>query len=492
MNRVVNASNPHAHSRSLQVIVALLWVLCLASACAADSAASNTPDRHRQDGAVATLPDDIFGANDTQNPVRAPHALENFYAKLLQLEEHPDQNITVRITQVGDSHTASDTFTGPVRSSLQERFGDGGRGYLAAGKPWKSYRQRDAHYDMSSGWNTGNGLYQSAIRFALSGVRIETSRSGEWIERGPCGRCEGGQQAVDLQIFYQKQPDGGHFRVLIDGVVQDRVSTRADGKDDLGVFELPLARSDHRLRIETEGDGSVALFGTSMTDKRGVILDSIGINGAQLQHFLSFDAMRTQAEFAALAPDLVIIAFGANETVARRYRVSDPATQAVELLEKLQVYHREIVSLLQRYKEAKEDVECLVLLPPDTLAGADGSCISYAFEGESLTGSRCVAQPPPNFAGILNAQRYAARSVGCAVWDQQHAMGGEGSMDLWRELGFARKDGVHLRSQGYDLLADAFVADLIANYEAWRDGRVSELITHVIFPELATTARDVN
>jgi len=267
------------------------------------------------------------------------------------------------------------------------------------------------------------------------------------------------------------------------------VSTRADTAE-LRVAELAVPRGETTLRIETQGDGLVTLFGTSFTDARGVTFDSIGINGAQLQHYLKFDDVWTQTELAAMAPDVVIIAFGANETMARRYRVQDPATQALELLEKLQAYREEILALLGRYHAAVEDVECIVLLPPDMLAGSDGSCISYAFESERLSGERCITRPAANFAGILNAQRFAAHSAGCAVWDQQHAMGGEGSMDIWRELGFARKDGVHLRSTGYDHLAEAFVNDLMQNYELWREHEVVDLVTHVIFPELATSARE--
>lgn len=473
----------------------LLVVFCamlLLSACAADSAASSTPERGRGDGPVTSLPDRLgqraASARDVSEH-QSQHPLSNFYAKLSRLEADDASDVHVRITQIGDSHTASDTFTGPVRTALQDRFGDGGRGYLAAGKPWKSYRQRDASYDMSSGWTTRNGLHATPSSFSLSGMRIETDRQGEWISRGPCRRCDAGKVAEKGQIYYLAQPDGGHFEVQFDADPPTQVSTQADTAE-LRVVEFAVSDEEAALRIETQGDGLVTLFGTSFIDAHGVTFDSIGINGAQLRHYLQFDDVWTQVELAAMAPDVVVIAFGANETMARRYRVPDPATQALELLEKLQVYHEEILSLLGRYHAAVDEVECIVLLPPDMLAGSDGSCISYAFESERLSGERCIQRPAANFAGILNAQRFAAHSAGCAVWDQQHAMGGEGSMDVWRELGFARKDGVHLRSSGYDLLAEAFVNDLMQNYELWRGNEVVDLVTHVIFPELATTARE--
>ena len=42
----------------------------------------------------------------------------------------------VHIVQIGDSHTAGDVLTGAWRDLLQTRYGNGGRGVLAAGRPW--------------------------------------------------------------------------------------------------------------------------------------------------------------------------------------------------------------------------------------------------------------------------------------------------------------------------------------------------------------------
>lgn len=464
-------------------------IMLFVHGCAADSAASNKPEQLPHDRAVTSLPDQLGHQPSADHPERSAHPLAQFYEGLKALEAQPDGEAVVRITQIGDSHTASDTFTGPVRSALQDRFGDGGRGYLAAGRPWRSYRQRNASYDMSDGWSPEIGLYGHSEDYALSGTRIHTDAGGEWIKRGPCTQCGAGKTAEHLQVFYLTQPNGGAFDVRIDGVRAARVQSDADD-ENIGVFEMPLDGHEHTVHIETVGDGTVTLFGTSMRDGGGVILDSIGLNGAQLRHYLAFNEHNTRDEMASLSPDLVIIAFGANEAMARRYRVKNPITDAVELLEKLQNYHREILELLERYREAVPSAECLILLPPDMLAGSDAGCIDYTFESAMLSGRRCVQQPAANFAGILNAQRYAAQSAGCAVWDQQRAMGGEGSMDIWRELRFAARDGVHLRSEGYRLLADAFVSDLLENYETWRNGEVQELPTHVIFPELATTARE--
>ena len=39
--------------------------------------------------------------------------------------------------QIGDSHTANDSFSGRLRELFQARFGDAGRGVLPPGVPYR-------------------------------------------------------------------------------------------------------------------------------------------------------------------------------------------------------------------------------------------------------------------------------------------------------------------------------------------------------------------
>lgn len=447
----------------------------------------------------ATLPDGLgrpeLAQTDGTNPTdlwreqRNAHALRHFYESLEAIDAQELPFRRVRITHIGDSHTASDTFTGPARDTLQERFGEAGRGYLFAGTPWSSYRQRGAEYSMSSDWSGGVGIRGGFSGFSLGGARVYTDKADAWLERGPCRRCDNNKIADVVRIHYLRQPQGGSFRVMINGQVEATIHSDSP-TEEIGVAVIPIAPSEAHLRIETEGDGRVTVFGTSFEhEARGLIYDSLGVNGAQLRHYLQFNEAFTQEELRSLAPDLIIIAFGANEAVSSRYQVRDPQNQALELLQKLEGYRGEILSLIERYREAAPQASCLLLLPPDMLTSDNTRCEPYEFDSEHLSGNRCVQQPPLNYPGIINAQRFAAMQAGCAIWNQQHAMGGEGAMDIWRELRFAARDGIHLSSRGYELLAEQFTTDLIENYELWREQEPLPLTTTVIFPELATSAR---
>ena len=56
------------------------------------------------------------------------------------------------ILQIGDSHTAADYFTAELRQKLQARYGNGGVGYLDAGKPHIGVRSGAMKVAASPGW----------------------------------------------------------------------------------------------------------------------------------------------------------------------------------------------------------------------------------------------------------------------------------------------------------------------------------------------------
>src|SRR5215475_9820618 len=66
-------------------------------------------------------------------------ALEPFFVALAGLGSRRAR-LPVRILQIGDSHTANDSFSGRLRERLQAKFGAAGRGWLPAGVPYAYFR----------------------------------------------------------------------------------------------------------------------------------------------------------------------------------------------------------------------------------------------------------------------------------------------------------------------------------------------------------------
>jgi lysophospholipase L1-like esterase len=388
---------------------------------------------------VANVPAEIVTPKSAASigALDRPLALRRFFESLARLEVG-DADDDVRITQFGDSHTAADVETGAMRRALQARFGDGGRGFVAIGRPWKRWFQDGVRVGMSNEWApekakldhgklTGDGLY------GLSGIGLFTRQRGAraWTDvSGKTSRAE---------LFYLEQPSGGAFDVFVDGVRVVRVSTRAD-KTASAFREFDIAEpSAHQVEVRSVGDGDVRVYGMSLNRaERGVVLDALGINGARITTALSWNEQHWAEQLRHRSPALVVLAYGTNES-------TDDLPQ--------HTYERQVVDALGRVARAVPAASCLLLGPPDrAIDTRDGWTTA------------------PKIAEIIAAQRRVAEAAGCAFYDQLAAMGGEGAMAAWaaEDPPRAQKDRVHLTRDGYAQLGNSFVSDLMRAYASWR------------------------
>jgi hypothetical protein len=107
---------------------------------AATATTPNGPAAPAERNAIATTPATVVPANrgGTVGALERASAMRRFFESLARLEDGRSQD-DVRIIQFGDSHTAADIQSAAARRGLQARFGDGGRGFVAIGRPWKLY-----------------------------------------------------------------------------------------------------------------------------------------------------------------------------------------------------------------------------------------------------------------------------------------------------------------------------------------------------------------
>ncbi|MDF2696278.1 MAG: putative periplasmic protein [Labilithrix sp.] len=389
---------------------------------------------------IATTPAEVVPAKGSAlvGALERPVALRRFFESLARLESGQAQD-DVRITQFGDSHTAADIQTGAVRRALQTRFGDGGRGFVAIGRPWKRWLQDGVRVGMSTEWFpekgklergrlTGDGLY------GLSGIGLFTRQHGAraWTDVST--------KTSRAELAYLEQPGGGAFDVVVDGVRVVRVSTRGErASSAFRAFDVAEA-SAHQLEVRAVGDGDVRVYGMSLDrTQHGIVLDALGINGARITTALSWNEQHWAEQLRHRAPSLVVLAYGTNESTD----IDMPQ----------HAYERQLVDALGRVARAVPTASCLLLGPPDRAIDTKDGWVTA-----------------PKIAEIIAAQRRVADAAGCAFYDQLTAMGGEGSIATWaaEEPARAQKDRVHLTRDGYAQIGSTFASDLMRAYAGWR------------------------
>ena len=360
----------------------------------------------------------------------------------------------------GDSHTAGDSLTERLRVTFQRKFGDAGRGLVAAGKPpTRHYYQRDVRYGSSGAWKAAVGGHKGdAEPFGIAGLRVFGQRKGAqlWVET--CADCATGASVAQFEILYYAALDHGALRYRIDDKPWQALKTRTTASEPPHPARqvIAVAEGHHKLTIEHTGGGVVDLFGVVLERLRpGVIVDALGVVGRRLGSLRSWDWSVIGEQLASRDPRVVVLQYGTNEA-------DDPDLD----LEAMARYFDETI---RRIRAAAPTAAVLILGPPD-MGAREGGKPCDKVKGDAPVVAECEWRTPHVLAEIISVEHAAALRNHAAFFDTFAAMGGADHMHQWvlSEPKVAYKDHVHLTDLGYHRWADALSSAVLADYARWR------------------------
>ncbi len=362
-------------------------------------------------------------------------SLPRFYTALDELQAG-QRHEHVRIVWLGDSHTAADYMSGTVRRALQERFGAGGPGYLRVGVGM--YRHGAAKVSRDGPWRLEPTPPPRRSRqddgvFGLGGLRALAETSA----------------LAHIELRENALKGGARWQVLYALDPSAKLKIRAGQTQELVTADSPAqsvpGSSIRRIAFETKVNdelhlsavaGRAKLFGVIVEGvDPGVVLDTLGIDGARVATPLAWDKDAFVAEVAARKPDLAVLSYGTNEAFDGG-RVDPYLTQFGELVARL--------------RRGQPQIECVIIAPPDAGTPEGGS--------------------PARLVDIERVQRDAARQLGCGFFSLRLFMGGDGSYWHWlrEEPPLARPDRFHFTALGYEKMGQAISQAILDAYEAAR------------------------
>jgi LysM repeat protein/lysophospholipase L1-like esterase len=163
------------------------------------------------------------------------------------------------------------------------------------------------------------------------------------------------------------------------------------------------------------------------SDDKGVLYNSVGINGAGLSSVLKENLLLYQ--LSELKPDLVVLDMGLNDF----YKVAFNK----DLIEK---NLSNIIDIIQR------------AAPDASIILSDGQDVYYRYWDEA----NCKT-----YAALM---REIAFRKGCAFYDYYYISGGQYSMLQWMSNRLTSYDRVHLNATGYYVRGELFVNALLNSY----------------------------
>jgi lysophospholipase L1-like esterase len=241
------------------------------------------------------------------------------------------------------------------------------------------------------------------------------------------------------EVAFLEQPDGGAFTFEADGTQLGTVDTAAEISGEAKhpawkSFELPEGSRKFTVRVE---NGRVRLYGVEFSKTRpGVLYSSLGINGANitvLSH--AFNGTHWTAELRHYRPDLVVLAYGTNESGFPKFVDS--------------TWGAEMKSAVKRVQTALPDTSILLMSPMDRGERNE--------RGEIET----IAAMPR----LVKIEARVAEETGVAFFNTFQAMGGEGTMARWyaAEPRLVGSDYIHPMPAGAKIVGELL-------YGALRDG----------------------
>lgn len=333
----------------------------------------------------------------------------------------------LRITQLGDSHTAADIFTGALRQSFQQDYGSAGIGWIS---PINVYGQRNTQ------------VYYNALDWRLTSSRSTVANDypmGGFIATPTVANA---QLTINYNVdekpslwnatFLVKQLKKGKPLKLVDGMNYEVV---LDTKGQTG-WQYVSAFVMLPLTITAESAESAKLGGIWLEKNGapGVVVSPVALNGAKQSIWTHWRSDWTN-DLAKIKSDLIIIAYGTNEAFETPF---NPVK-----------YKQFLIDSIKEIRKKSPTSVILIVSPPDSM-----------LRNKIKRGASCQAMQPPNLSIIRKVQKEVAKQQHTLYWDWSVVMGGMCGMRNWVAKGLGNKDHIHLTANGYQQSADQLYKSL--------------------------------
>ncbi|HPN26346.1 MAG TPA: GDSL-type esterase/lipase family protein [Candidatus Cloacimonas sp.] len=344
-------------------------------------------------------------------------ALQSFYEKLLELRSGLRDRVT--IYQIGDSHIQSGYFSGTARTSLQKYFGNSGRGLIFPLRLAGTNQPDDYRITASGAFSRSNserGLSGYALN-ATNGMCLEITTNNFFK----------GDNSFNTVSMITAMPG---LKPKID-LAEKNIKEYSIKAGNYFYSRVSWDKAVTKIKLTLAGEPST-LFGISLENNQpGLLYHSCGINGAG---FYNLTAQSTLFEqIGLLNPDLIIISLGTNDAQGT-YRN--------------EVFSKNLISFMDKLKQYNPETPVLFTLPPD----------SYK-RGKHNSDLDKVEKVIIDYA---KENHYA-------WWNLSIVMGGNNSVQKWRNQQMAANDMLHYTPKGYMLQGYLFYQAFIKSYKSFSE-----------------------
>jgi hypothetical protein len=351
------------------------------------------------------------------------NGLDNFFRALDSRSRKP-----VRVAFFGDSYIEGDIFSADLRSNLQSEYGGKGVGLVMPSSQVASFRRTVKH--SFSGWNSRSILdSKDYSKMGIAGYYFHPDRNS-WVKysgvRMP--HLEYVEQASLLYYLPEREAsfsyriNNGKGSKTVNLKPSPKVSRYDITADSIGTIEFDFL----------SGNPDLYIYGISLQDKSGVIVDNFSLRGAPGTSLKFLPENILEQTDNLLAYDLIILQYGLNVMTANRTNYSS--------------YQKGMQEAVEHLKKCFPGSSILLLSVGDRSMNRGGAYVTM-----------------PGVPALVSHQQAVCSETGIVFWNLFEAMGGSGSMVemVKTKPPRANKDYTHLNFEGGKYLGEILFKSIV-------------------------------
>jgi lysophospholipase L1-like esterase len=354
----------------------------------------------------------------------------------LQKREHHQ---TINILHIGDSHLQADFMTALIRTSIQNDFGNAGRGLII---PYKVARTNEPYnYATSSKnyWTAKRCVFpDQPMPIGIGGVTISNDTSGASFTVKTNNALGLNYAFNKITLFYQKDSTSYDFDISDTAGASLGLVAAASIDQFANQNIVPLPAYYNKINISSKQSSSIqnhaTVFGLSLENgNSGVLYHTVGVNGAKYCNYSQ--AIYFSEQTKSLSPNLIILSLGTNEAFDSKMNED--------------TFYKQIEELYVQLKQQNPDAAFIITTP------AASYLPRYKYNPRIITAAKTIIR--------------FANDNGISCWDLQGITGGASN---WKNYKLMQGDGVHYTRSGYELQGSLFYYAFINAYNSYVGNRL--------------------
>lgn len=345
-----------------------------------------------------------------QNKIGNSQFLAPFYNKMKLINDSGKQ---VHILHIGDSHLQADFLTEQTRQLFNS---EAARGLLV---PYKLANTNQSFMYSTKSYCEWNGKrcikLDNPLAIGIGGITIQTTVDSAQI----IVQTKDGKGFDCIKVFHQNDESAFDLEAFDENGVPLTKQAYLQNKMDFETvfFATQVLHSviiKHKKNTPTQWQSII--YGLYISNgKKGVVYNSLGVNGAEFRHYN--EALYFAEQSQVLTPDLIIISLGTNEAANVKFEEQVFYNQIDKLVNDLQNYNPNAIILLttpaDNYKRKK--------YPNTIIKRVSKTIVTY-----------CIDHQMP-------------------YWDLYQISGGYKSARHWKKYQLLAKDNLHYSKKGYQV-----------------------------------------